>query len=176
MSVLWAPRRLGVALSASARRGGALADLQRLWRCFLARFGRLLTWARRGGAIVNFEAVLSDMFVFYGIFSDLVNSCRDCCFTYFVENFKFPIFLDVGVFTVFKFHFFFDVVSVLGMDVESVGMRFFDNLLLTRLSRSRRRTSREALSRTSCFTTFPLPGRKSRFGPLSTSRSTRTRS
>ena len=102
MSVLWAPRRLGVALSASARRGGALADFQRLWWCFLARFGRLLAWARRGGAIVNFEAVLSDIFVFYGFFSDLVNSCRDCCFTYFFENFKFLFFLDVDVFHRFQ--------------------------------------------------------------------------
>ena len=113
MSVLWAPRlpqgrsarQFSVPQGRSASKfsvpaGRSASEFSVALVVLSGQVGRLLACARKGGAIVNFEAVLSDYFVFYGFFSDLVNSGRDSYFTYFYENFKFPIFFDAGVFTV----------------------------------------------------------------------------
>ena len=118
---------LRVALSASARKGGALANFQGPWKCFSTWTWPTLASTRKGGALVNFEAVFSDILVFYGNISDLEIGCRDCLFTYLLDLFKFPWILDVGFSIVFEFLVGFDVESVFGADVESVGLRLFDN-------------------------------------------------
>ena len=113
MSVLWAPRlprgrsarQFSVPAGRSASEfpvpaGRSASEFSVTLVVLSGQVGRLVAWVRKGGAIVNFEAVLSDYFVFYGFFSDLVNNGRDCFFTYFYENLKFPIFFDADVFTV----------------------------------------------------------------------------